>query len=68
MSAQHYNAGSAIERQLARIEHKLDKVADDHEGRIRKLERSFYTAAGIAMVSGATGVVSLLNIIFGGSS
>lgn len=57
---------ASIERQLQRIERKLDKAIDDHEGRIRKLERSLYVSGGIAMAGGATGVVSVLNIIFGG--
>lgn len=57
-----------IERQLARIENKLDKITDDHERRIRSLERSIYVAGGIALTGSATGVVSLLNLLFGGAA
>lgn len=58
----------SLERWLQRIEAKLDKVADDHEERIRKLETRLSTAGGIAAAGGVTGVLSVLNIIFGGGS
>jgi hypothetical protein len=59
---------TSIERQLERIERKLDKVTDDHEKRIRALERSLWVAGGIALAGTGTGVVSVLNIMFGGGA
>lgn len=58
----------SIERQLERIERKLDKVTDDHEKRIRALERSLWLAGGIALVGGGGGAVSVLSVIFGGGA
>lgn len=55
-----------IQAQLARIEAKLDKITDDHEMRIRKLERVVYTAFGLAVAGAGAGGTSLLNTLLGG--
>lgn len=45
-------------RWLRRVERKLDAVTNDHEQRIRKLERMLWVAAGMAAAGG--GVLSRL--------
>ena len=58
----------AVEVVLARIETKLDaalREAQDHEDRIRRLERALWMASGIATAAGAglgTGLNALLKL------
>lgn len=50
------NEDVAIGERLARIETKLDLwhlTHQDHEGRIRRLERAVWVAAGLSMAGGA---------------
>lgn len=57
---------TSIERQLERIELKLDKAIDDHERRLRALERWVYIASGLALTGTGTGIASLFSILSGG--
>ena len=52
-----------LSRSLVRIESKLDRATDDHELRIRRLERYMYTAVGLALAGAASGVTGLLTVI-----
>lgn len=49
-----------LARSLLRIETKLDRVTDDHEQRLRRLERLVWIAVGTSMGSG---FLSLLDLI-----
>ena len=54
-----------LARSLTRIESKLDKVSDDHETRLRPIERISYIALGLAVAGASTGFSSLISV-FGG--
>lgn len=54
-----------LARALIRIESKLDKVSDDHENRLRRIERISYIALGLAVTGASTGFSSLVSV-FGG--
>ena len=49
-----------LSRWLTRVEHKLDKVANDHEVRLRRTERVMYVALGLALAGGASGIGALV--------
>ena len=49
-----------LSRWLGRVERKLDKVADDHEVRLRRTERIMYVALGLALAGGASGIGALV--------
>lgn len=45
-------------RWLTRVEGKLDKVTEDHEGRLRRMEKWMYGAiAVVAVISNGLGVL-----------
>jgi hypothetical protein len=54
-----------LARWLTRVETKLDKVGNDHEGRIRRTERIMWVAIGLALAGGATGIGSLVGTLVG---
>jgi hypothetical protein len=51
---------SELSRSLVRIESKLDRATDDHEQRLRRVERWMWTALGVSGVGGVTGVGAFL--------
>jgi hypothetical protein len=58
----------ALVERLVRIETKLDqsnRTHDDHEGRIRKLERALWIVAGAGLVGGGL-AGQLAPYLFGG--
>lgn len=52
-------------RTLIRMEAKLDHIADDHEQRIRKMERYAYTSVGLACTGAVSGLSALLGALGG---
>jgi hypothetical protein len=57
---------NAVEILLARLETKLDLVlarSDDHESRIRILERKVWQAAGVATVLSGSAAASLSQLL-----
>lgn len=50
-------------RSLLRIESKLDRAIDDHEQRVRRLERWMWTAMGFGGVGALSGLTALLKAI-----
>lgn len=57
---------SELSRSLVRIESKLDKVAEDHEMRLRRTERMMYVAIGLAAAGATSGLGALLTALGGG--
>lgn len=55
-----------LSRSLARIELKLDGVAQDHEKRIRNVERMLYITLGLASAGATSGVGSFIAAMSGG--
>jgi hypothetical protein len=55
-------------RWLMRVEAMLDKVANDHETRLRRTERVMYVTIGLAIAAGASGVSSILVQLLGGGA
>lgn len=53
-----------VRRRLDRIEFKLDKALDDHELRLRKVERWMYTGAGLAALGTVAGIGSMSGVGF----
>lgn len=53
-------------RLLARIEAKLDLAIADHESRIRRVERTVWTSAGLAGAGLLTAVGSIGAVLGGG--
>ena len=51
-----------LSRWLTRVEHKLDKVSNDHENRLRRTERAMYVAMGLALAGGVSGIGALLGV------
>jgi hypothetical protein len=49
---------SELARSLARIEMKLDRTADDHEMRLRRVERWVWIATGLSMAGMISGVLA----------
>lgn len=54
-----------LRRSLARIESKLDRVTDDHEVRLRKVERWVWTSVGLAAAGATSGVGALFSALGG---
>jgi hypothetical protein len=50
-----------LARSLQRIEQKLDRVTDDHEQRLRRLERWMWTAVGLSAAGAVSGFLSLFD-------
>ena len=50
-----------VVRRLGNIESKMDKILDDHESRLRRVERGTYVALGVAVAAGMTGAGSILS-------
>lgn len=57
---------SELSRSLERIESKLDKVADDHEKRLRAVERTLYITLGLASAGVTSGVGTFIASMIGG--
>jgi hypothetical protein len=55
-----------LSRSLTRIEGKLDKVADDHEKRLRSVERTLYITLGLASAGVTSGVGTFVASMVGG--
>lgn len=55
-----------LARSLVRIESKLDKMSEDHEARIRRLEKFVYITIGLGSAGATSGIASLLAVIGGG--
>lgn len=55
-----------LARSLTRIEGKLDKVSDDHENRLRRIERVTHIALGLGVAGATSGVGSMLSTFIGG--
>lgn len=56
---------SELSRSLERIEVKLDKVADDHERRLRVVERTLYITLGLATAGATSGVGTFVASLIG---
>lgn len=54
-----------LARSLARIEAKLDRVTDDHEQRLRRVEHWIWAAGGLGMAGAVSGFGALLTSIVG---
>jgi predicted component of type VI protein secretion system len=50
-------------RSLHRIETKLDRAIDDHEQRLRRVERWMWTSLGLASLGAAGGVSAALRAL-----
>lgn len=55
-----------LSRSLIRIESKLDRVNEDHETRLRRVERALYISLGLAGAGSASGLGALLTTLIGG--
>lgn len=55
-----------LSRSLARIELKLDGVAQDHEKRIRNVERMLYITLGLASAGATSGVGAFISAMASG--
>lgn len=60
-----YSAMSAVTlgevgRSVIRIERKLDELANDHERRLRTVERAIWISAGLGGAGTATGLSALI--------
>jgi len=58
-------SNAELSRSLVRIESKLDRETDDHELRIRRVERYVYVALGLATAGAASGIGTLISAIGG---
>lgn len=52
-------------RLLSRLEAKLDRLADDHESRLRRLEQAVWAATGVGGAGIASGVAALVQGVLG---
>ena len=52
-----------IGRTVVRLELKLDRMTDDHERRLRFLERAVWVAAGLGGAGSASGIGALLQVM-----
>ncbi|HEX6969407.1 MAG TPA: hypothetical protein VF174_11450 [Micromonosporaceae bacterium] len=59
-------SNAELSRWLTRVEAKLDKALEDHERRLRRLERLSYVGMGVAAAGGLSGVSALLSAAGGG--
>lgn len=50
-------------RTVARIEHKLDQMVEDHEKRIRTIEKWMWGLAGLGGAGAASGVGALIQAL-----
>lgn len=57
---------SELSRSLVRIEAKLDRATDDHEMRLRRIERYVYVSLGLAGAGAASGLGALMSAALGG--
>jgi hypothetical protein len=57
---------SELSRSLARIESKLDGVAQDHEKRLRNVERMLYITLGLASAGATSGIGAFVSAMAGG--
>lgn len=55
-----------LSRSLIRIESKLDKVTEDHEVRLRRVERVMYLAIGLGTAGITSGLGALMSALGGG--
>lgn len=55
-----------MSRWLERVEKKLDRVTDDHEARLRRVERAMYVSVGLAAAGATSGVGAMLSVLGGG--
>ena len=55
-----------LARSLSRIEVKIDKVSDDHESRLRKVEKAVYMSLGLAGAGVASGIGTFITSILSG--
>ena len=55
-----------LNRWLHRVERKLDKVTDDHEQRIRRMERAMYVAIGLGTAGATSGIAAIASALSGG--
>lgn len=56
---------SELSRSLVRIEAKLDKVTEDHEARLRRVEKILYVALGMAVAGMTSGMGAFLSAMGG---
>lgn len=56
---------SELARSLVRIESKLDRATEDHEARLRRVERFAYISIGLAAAGATSGVSALLSAMGG---
>lgn len=54
-----------LSRSLVRIESKLDKSQEDHELRLRRVERAIYVSLGLAGAGTTSGLGALIAAIAG---
>jgi hypothetical protein len=64
-AVQYEPSNAELGRSLTRIEGKLDKVTEDHEGRLRRVERTLYVTLGLAGAGVTSGVGSFIAALFG---
>ena len=54
-----------LSRSLVRIELKLDRVTEDHEQRLRRIERVLYVSLGLAGAGTTSGLGALIAALSG---
>lgn len=54
-----------LARSIARIEGKIDRALDDHEKRLRTVERWMWTVLGLSAAGAASGFTALIKSIGG---
>lgn len=52
-----------LARLIARVEAKIDKVTEDHETRIRRVERVMYISVGLAATGATSGLSALIGAL-----
>jgi hypothetical protein len=52
-----------IGRTMMRLEQKLDRTVDDHEGRLRHLERAVWIATGLGGAAMASAMGTLFQVL-----
>ncbi len=56
-------SNAELARLMVRMESKLDKVWDDHEQRLRRLERAIWIMSGTAAAGATSGVGALITAV-----